>query len=290
MRFFTTALPLAVLLLSPIAASSQAPSTPAKAPQFKWHIIVLQHTKPNDVLKILNWSDTANGKASPRLPDGIARIYTQQGSAFLLIAALDDAYPSVKSILTNLDAAPQRVRLKLVFTALPISQETDVDISHPIQALAHLRQSNADFYNPLPISTSSGGSFYFDLAWRPFSRSPADYATNTDALPGISREGAVLHFTPHINRDNSVTMTLDFERPKQIGWPKLPDQVNQVLTTPVTASSGGTLVYDLSSLPGYGRYRVFRFLTPMVLKLGDTFVPPAALQVIGNAGTMNGKP
>ncbi len=76
-----------------------------------------------------------------------------------------------------------------------------------------------------------------------------------------------VRLTPRVNKDNSVTLNLNDEKPTA-----------QVLETVRTVPSGMTTVFDATTWLPPSKYRVFLFVTPTVLSAG------------ANDGTMNSKP
>jgi hypothetical protein len=274
MRFLAAALPVAALLLSPLAASAQMPpiSDTAKlsVPDIQWRKIALRNIAPLDVLKLMHWetvnldpfkpvqvSQPVDHPTYTKLPDGVNRIFALQSNNSLLLEATEAGYKRVQEIVKTLDIAPQQVKLTVRFVAVPLSQKLTVDLSNPSQALLQMYSAKALFSEPIIETAEDGKSAYFSLPW-----------LHLDQLHEITpSKPPEVPLTPRVNKDNSVTLSLSAKEPTA-----------QVLETIRTVSSGEITVYDATLFLSPSRYRVFLFVMPIALSTGT------------NGGTINIKP
>ena len=283
MRFLAAALPIAALLLSPIAAPAQTPKPlPANAAELKYRTIILRHTAPLDVLKVMHWETVDMDPFKPvqvpqpinqpynvKLPDGVARIFALQSSNALLLEATDAGYKQVQEIVKTLDVAPQQVRLTVRFVAVPLSQKLTVDSSNSSQASQQLQDAKALFYQPLSTTTDNDKPASFPLYWHLLDNT---CGPTSDALATVSpSKPPALRLIPRINRDTSVTISLNTE-----------EQNAHVLPALQTVFSGKETVYDVTLWVYATRHRVFLFVTPTLVN--DDAGAGA------NGGTINIKP
>ncbi len=280
MRFLTAALPFAALLLSPIAASAQTPpNVPAHAAELPYHNISLKHARPVDILTKMHWQDSRNAGGT-QLPDGVVRIFALQSNNSLIVQGTSAGCKQVQEIVKPLDVAPQQVRMTVQIVRLmivPLNQKLTVDLSDPSRALQQLHDAKAIFYQPLQATTDNGKPIYSSL--NSFLEGTFDgkpmYAIGPpslllDSAGGMTTstsESSEVRLTPCINKDNSVTLSLDAEEPTA-----------QVLEVLRTVPSGVATVYDATPFLPPSRYRVFLFVTPTLVNAG------------ANDGTMKVKP
>lgn len=113
-------------IVPPPSAPAEKPAPKTKAPlnpaDLHWQKLVLQHTTPDEVLKIMHWNDPTG-----ILPDGVTTIYGLQSDNSLLIEATPEGFNKVRQIVKNLDVAKAQVfvRLKVMFV-VPTAQDSEV--------------------------------------------------------------------------------------------------------------------------------------------------------------------
>jgi type II secretory pathway component HofQ len=288
MRFFTAALPFAALLLSPIAASAQTPPpTPQK--------IVSLDAKTADLHSLAVMLERHAG-IKTRIADGDSP-YRPISGHFVnvpLRTAIEGIAASAGAKVTQDTAGvyvftpnasllnaysqqlqSQQVQLKTFFAGLPPNQTLTVDLSHPDQALLQMYEAGAVFSPTSHIMASPNAPAAISLGWRTLSErrslSIQLISTSTVVAP------LLLHVTPRVNSDHSVTLNLSFDQSpaSKAAAPDVPVIIPRVASR--TAASGSMTVFDVTgAFPS--AYRVFLFVTPTLVSAG------------ANDGTMNSKP
>ncbi len=134
-RLQTLSLLAALLVLSalhPAYALAPAPLAP-----YHWYSLVLHHTTPSDVLKLMRWTNAApepnpfqslpstatNTPLNPNLPAGVKRIFTLPGNNSLLMEATDDGFTHVRQIIKILDIAPRAVEPSVTLSTISLSEK-----------------------------------------------------------------------------------------------------------------------------------------------------------------------
>ena len=87
------------------AAQTPAPTPPPRI-DLQWYRIALQHTAPDDVLKLMHWDkpmSPASGQSSRKLPEGVQGVFALQALNTLLVEATPDGYGRVRQITSILD-------------------------------------------------------------------------------------------------------------------------------------------------------------------------------------------
>ena len=268
---------LFTLLLGPKAASAQTTTTdqstshvftpshsaasvkdiPVPSAAMQWHRLILRHAAPSNILKWMDWDDTRDNAKNPRLPDGVARIFTLASNNSLLVVATDSGYEKFKQIVTALDIAPRQVQIKVLLAALPKSLNLAIDLADPMRALATLQETNAVVYQSQSLTMDSGTlvSFPIDItlprletdmpSWGLWARLVGQAQNTLVAIPTSRIE-------PQVNTDNSITLLTI------AGADGTGETIHTVFT-------GGVEVYEITYLAQTPGYRVFLFLTPRIL-------------------------
>ena len=236
----------------PFHSAASVKDIPVPSAAMQWHRLILRHAAPSNILKWMHWEVTRDGAKNPRLPDGVARIFTLASNNSLVVEATDSGYEKFKQIVTALDIALRQVQIKVLLAALPKSLNLAIDLADPMRALATLQKTNLTAYqlHRLTIDTNASAGFPFEMRLPHLETEmlPADRPQNWSTLTSVP----ILHFTPYINTDNSVTLFSTFGD-------------DRITSTPRTIASGSLKVYEITNLTQTPGYRVFLFLTPRIL-------------------------
>lgn len=288
MRFLTAALPLAVILLSPVTASAQnMPPVSQKtvsldAGTADLHSLAVMLERQAGIKTRVVDGDKPYRPISVRVTNSPLRAVIE---AIAASAGADVAQDAAGVYVFTPDASvlnayfqqlqSQQVQLKAFFAGLPPSRTLTVDFSHPDQALLQMYEAGAVFSPRSQITTSPNAPAAISLSWRTLSErrslSLQLIGTNTQIAP------VLLHITPRINTDRSVTLSLSFDQSlaSKAAAPDVPVIVPQIAAR--TARNGGMTVFEVTgAFPS--AYRVFLFVSPTLVGAG------------ANDGTMNSKP
>ena len=220
----------------------------------------------------MHW--TSNGKVGdqPQLPDGVAKIFALQSNNSLLVSATPHGYTQVETIVKVLDIAQRQVELKVLFAAVPISQNLLVDLADSHQALLQLHSANAIFCQTAQIAPNNASTVVSPTQMKlprlvpqppPWSLPYFSHPDNYYSFDPVS----AIQLTPRINSDNSVTMNLDQGELAGMNFPKRLDPLRQMLTTFRPTPSGATIAYEMTNQSKFGDYRVFLFMTPTIVSV-----------------------
>jgi hypothetical protein len=284
---------LATLLLLPVVASAQTPTPEPTsavsnhADDLRYRTIILQHATPLDVLKLMHWEKDMTVGMAPfkpvhippplkdnqgekqieqpvyaKLPEGVVRIFALPSNNALLVEATPDGYEQVKEIVKTLDIAPRQVQLKTLFAAVPLSQNLQIDLTDPNQAVLKLHDANALFYQPPQVTADNNVRTTIFLEWRMLNEYQLRPLNIHTAGGSILVATPTLCITPVIQTDNSVILVWDFGEPKPTPNPAVP---NSTIAISHNIPSDGMTAYDVTSPLAPSGYRMFLFVTPTVL-------------------------
>ncbi len=288
MSRFTAPLLFATLLLSPLAASAQnSPPTPQKtvyldAGTVNLHSLTAMLERQASIKTRVVDGDKPYRPVSVHLVDSSIRAALKAIAASAGAKVTQDAagvYVFMPDALVlnaySQQLQSQQVQLQTFFSGLPPSQTLTVDFSHPDKALLQMYEAGAVFSPKSQLMTGPNAPATVSLGWRTLSErrslSLQLIGTNWEIAP------VLLHITPRINSDQSVTLSLSFDQlpASKAAAPDVPVIIPIVAAR--TARSGSITVFEVTgAFPS--AYRVFLFVTPTLVSAG------------ANDGTMKAKP
>lgn len=228
-------------IVPPPSAPAEKPAPKTKAPlnpaDLHWQKLVLQHTTPDEVMRIMHWND-----ATGTLPDGVITIYGLHSDNSLLIEATPEGVNKVRQIVKNLDVAKAQtfVRLKVTFV-VPTARDSDVvgmnfESGKTATDLLATLAGRGDQVIAAPPMTIGGSTnpAYIDLP-QISQTTLADAQANQYNGPAPS-----LTIMARLNSDNTITLGVQ-------STPTFGDAPPQ-LNTLRTVKSGETMVLAYPSL------------------------------------------
>lgn len=226
--------------------------------------LTLQHTVPSAILKTLHWDQPANW------PPGVTRIIAQPKTNSLSMTATPAGFENVKEVVTLLDIAPRRVKIKFV-----LARATSADLQaagfHSFSLVPATVGKPGSAAPTTYLGMASGGTAIHLLMTlirhRAILQAPTVTTTNNvDAsfsMSGASSRmgGETFRFAamPRVNSDNTVTLSLHPSMSKR------GTSIIQEVQTRRTIPNGETIVLMNVFPQAAGGKNLLLFVTPTIL-------------------------
>ncbi len=196
------ALPPLAHAISPHKATSPLPTAQAAGAK----TLVLQHTVPTEVVGLMHWSRPAN------LPAGVTQITPLPAKNALSVVATPAGLAKVQEIIKALDIEPRQVQIKSAYASA-----SDADLKASGIELGSAYETGLK-----PSSIAYGAKNHVTQLLEALTQrgavTPGPVITTTDNAAASISVSSILHAqgvqfltfaaTPHINGDDSVTLTL----------------------------------------------------------------------------------
>ena len=263
-------LAFAALPLRGVAAEA-APAAPEQ-------VIVLQHTTPADIIKLMHWDDRA------QVPGGVQSITADNGKNTLKVVANADGLATVKDLVKDIDVPVRQIRIE-IHEFLALQKDIDrcgITFATPLepgqtmgeavraasrheQVMTALGKSATNMLALMTVSGKKIGAPSITTTNNVLGMLKISSATGLDGLPAI--EAISIGVTPRANSDNTVTLPIKVEMdPVIVGVPRdpAPPKVVEALQT---VRDGETLVLVNVASAGTGdaARQLLIFVTPHLL-------------------------
>ncbi len=197
-----------LLLLGAVSAPADAPTGMGQA-----QTLALRHATPGDILKTLHWDQPANW------PPGVTRIRPQPKTNSLTVTATPAGFENVKEVVTLLDIAPRRVKIKFVL-ARATSADLQASGFHSFSLVPATVGTPGSAAPTTYVGMASGGTavhLLMTLIRRKAVLQAPTITTTNNIDAGVSRSdasslpgGQTFRFAaaPRVNSDDTVTLKL----------------------------------------------------------------------------------